>query len=98
MARGKQVVYSSSSSDDIEVSEDVEISEQERSPSPQPVRRQQGEGTSRSAKATIFDSAKFTNHRNQEWHKEHANLEFLFKMHVSPAIETIYIYRRCLIN
>ena len=90
MARGKQVVYSSSGSDDSEVSKEVEVSEEERSPSPQPVSRQPGEGTSRSAAASVFDSAKFSTLRNQEWHEEHADLEFIFEMHVSPEVEMVY--------
>ena len=61
-----------------------------RSPSPQPVRRRHGEGTSHSAETTIFDSAKFTNLRNQEWHEMQANLEFLFEMHVSSEVKMIY--------
>nr|XP_027124165.1 MADS-box protein SVP-like [Coffea arabica] len=63
--KGKQVVYSSSSSDEIEMSEDIEKSEEEVSPLPHPVRRRQREGTSRSAEAAVFDSAKFTSLRNQ---------------------------------
>ena len=74
----------------MEVSEEVEISEEERSPSPPPVSQRPGEGIFRSAEASIFDSAKFTNRRNQEWHEEHANLEFLFEMHVSPEVEMMY--------
>ena len=54
------------------------------------MRRQQGEGTSRSAKTTVFDSAKFISFWNQEWHEAHANLEFLWDMHVSAEIEMVY--------
>ena len=90
MARGKQVVYSSSSTDDIEVSEDVEVSEEERSFYPQLVRRLLGQVTSRSAKAIVFDSARFTTLRNQEWHEEYAIWSSFSEMHVSPEIETVY--------
>ena len=54
------------------------------------MRRQQWEGTSRIAHIAVFDSAKFTGLRNQEWHEAHANFEFLFEMHVSPEIEVVY--------
>nr|XP_027109000.1 uncharacterized protein LOC113728837 [Coffea arabica] len=90
MAREKQVVYSFSSSDEMEVNEDIEKNEEERSHSPQSIRKQQRKGTSRSAETAIFDSAKFTSLRNQEWHEVHANLEFLFEMHVSSKIEVVY--------
>ena len=98
MARGRQVVYSSSSSDDMDVSEEVEVSEEERSPSPQLVRGRPGEGTSRGAEASVFDSARFSTLRNQEWHEAHANLEFLFEMHVSPGVEIVYRISEASIN
>ena len=72
------------------VCEDVEVSEEERSPSPQSVRGRLGKGTSRSAEATVFDSARFTTLRNQEWHEEYAIWSSFSEMHVSPEIETVY--------
>ena len=61
MVREKQQVnYSSSSNDEMEVSEDIEESEEERLPSPQSMRRWQGEGIFHSTEITVFDSAKFT--------------------------------------
>ncbi|XP_071927454.1 uncharacterized protein [Coffea arabica] len=80
MRRGSRVIYFSSSSKERE----------ETSPSPLPVIRQSGEGTSRRVERSVFDSARFNNRRNQEWHEEHANLEFLFEMHISPKIEMVY--------
>ena len=74
------MIYSSSSSNEKE----------ETSPSPLPVIRQSGEGTSRRVERSVFDSARFNNRRNQEWHEEHANLEFLFEMHVSPEVEMVH--------
>ncbi|XP_071932873.1 uncharacterized protein [Coffea arabica] len=90
MPRGRRAILSSSSGDERVANEEMEVSEDENSPSPPPVRRQLGEGTSRGAGRSVFDSARFTNRRNQEWHEEHANLEFLFEMHVNPTVEMMY--------
>ena len=54
MARRKQVVYSSFSSDEMEVSENIEESVEEMSSSPQSVRGLQGKGTFQSAEVTAL--------------------------------------------
>nr|XP_027083595.1 uncharacterized protein LOC113705889 [Coffea arabica] len=90
MPRGRRVIPSSSSSEEREANEEMKVSEEESSPSPPPVSRQSGEGTSHGAATTVFDSARFNNRRNKKWHEEHANLEFLFEMHVSPLVEMMY--------
>ena len=89
MLRERKVIYSSSNSDEREANEEMEATE-ETSPSPLSVSQQPGEGTSRGAARFVFDNARFHNHRNQEWHEEHVNLEFLLEMHVSPPVEMMY--------
>ena len=99
MTRGKGPIIrepSSSStenseeSEEMETSEEIEESEEERSLSPQPVMRCQRESTSRRSEADVYDSVRFSIRRNQEWHKTHANLEFIFEKHISLKIETVY--------
>ena len=54
------------------------------------MRKCQRGNTSSRAKADIYDSAKFSIQRNQEWHEPRANLEFIFEKHVGSEIETVY--------
>ena len=94
IARGRQVVYSSLSSEEteeMENSEEVEETEEEAwSPSPPPAPQRHRGRTARHTEPVIFDSARFFTQQHQEWYKAHANLEFLFEKHVSFEVETVF--------
>ncbi|XP_027125024.1 uncharacterized protein [Coffea arabica] len=93
MGRKRQVVYSSSSSEEAEenldISEEVEETEEvARSLSPAPDSRRLRGRTA--LQPQIFDSARFSTLQHQKWYEAHANLEFLFEKHVSTEVENAF--------
>ena len=38
----------------------------------------------------VYDSARLSMLKNQDWHGARVNLEFLFEKHVSSEVETVY--------